>query len=59
MGISGSVVGNHLRFVEAKIDTPGSPTEGFKIDITQPATRSMMQGPEPLSVSHLTWDSAW
>ncbi|MDP6205590.1 MAG: hypothetical protein QF457_07260 [SAR324 cluster bacterium] len=54
MGISGSVVGNHLRFVEAKIDTPGSPTEGFKIDITQPATRSMMQGPEPLSVSHLT-----
>ena len=54
MGISGSVVGNHLRFVEAKIDTPGSPTEGFKIDITQPATRAMMQGPEPLSVSHLT-----
>ena len=34
---SQEVLGNHLRFVEAKIDTPGSPTEGFKIDITQPA----------------------
>ena len=53
MGISGSVVGNKLRFVEAQIDTPGSPPEGFGIDITQPATRAIMQGPEPLSVEHV------
>ena len=53
MGISGSVDGDHLRFVEAEIDTPGSPIEGFAIDITQPATRSVMVGSQPLTVEHV------
>ncbi len=52
MGVTGSIVGDGLRFVKAEINTPGSPPEGFKINITQPASRAEMIGPEPLTVDH-------
>ncbi len=53
MGFSGTVTGENLRFVKADVDTPASPKEGFEIDITQPATRAYMIGPEPFTVDQV------
>lgn len=40
--VSGVAVGNGMDFVEASEFTRSSPAEGFKINITQPATRAMV-----------------
>lgn len=53
MGVNGTTVGQHLRFIKADKDTPSSPETGFPIDITHTATRSTMIGSIPLTVDSI------
>ncbi len=52
-GANGTTVGDHLRFVSADVSTPGSPEEGFEVDINQVATRATKSGGVPLTVDNI------
>ena len=53
MGANGTMIGDHLRFVEADLRTKQSPQEGYAIDITQVATRASKSGTVPLTVNNI------
>jgi flagellin len=52
-GISGTTVGDNLRFVRAESNTPSSPSEGFPIDIIQVPKQAYVEAPEPLVLDHI------
>ncbi len=43
-GANGVTVGENLEFVDASVDTKTSPVDGYKVRITQAATRSSLTG---------------
>ncbi|MEL0220705.1 MAG: flagellin [Deltaproteobacteria bacterium] len=51
--VSGVAVGDGMDFVEAKEFTKASPAEGYKINITQPATRSMAVAENTLAMEDI------
>ena len=51
--VSGVAVGDGMDFVEAKELTKASPAEGYKINITQPATRSMAVAENTLAMEDI------
>lgn len=53
MGVSGTTVGNDLRFDSASPTTPPSPKDGYEVDITQVATQAKKKGLEPLTVENI------
>jgi flagellin len=53
MGVSGTTVGNDLRFDSASPETPPSPKDGYGVDITQVATQAKKKGLEPLTVKNI------
>ena len=53
MGVSGTTVGNDLRFDSASPTTPSSPKDGYEVDITQVATQAKKKGLEPLTVENI------
>ncbi|MBI4081666.1 MAG: flagellin [Candidatus Lambdaproteobacteria bacterium] len=52
-GISGSTQGEGLDFVAASVRTKTSPVEGYRVEITQPATRSFVEGSTEITESNL------
>ncbi|OGH02411.1 MAG: hypothetical protein A2600_06585 [Candidatus Lambdaproteobacteria bacterium RIFOXYD1_FULL_56_27] len=48
-GIGGVAVGDGLRFVKAATDTASSPADGYKIDVTQVATKARLEGERTLT----------
>ena len=51
MGINGVTVGeSDLEFVSAEADTPASPEQGYRVDITRVATRARVEGYTPLTL---------
>ena len=51
--VSGVAVGDGMDFVEAKEFTKASPAEGYKINVTQPATRSMAVAENTLAMEDI------
>ena len=51
--VSGVAVGDGMDFVEAKEFTKASPAEGYKINITQPATRAMAVAENTLAMEDI------
>ena len=51
--VSGVAVGDGMDFVEAKEFTKASPAEGYKINITQPATRPMAVAENTLAMEDI------
>ncbi len=51
--VSGVAVGDGMDFVEAKELTKASPAEGYKINITQPATRAMAVAENTLAMEDI------
>ena len=51
--VSGVAVGDGMDFVEAKEFTKASPAEGFKINVTQPATRAMVVAERTLQLEDI------
>ena len=51
--VSGVAVGDGMDFVEAKEFTKASPAEGYKINITQPATRAMAVAEDTLAMEDI------
>ncbi len=52
-GASGVAVGPHLEFVTATPDTATSPEEGFKVNITQVATRANIEGTQAIDLNNI------
>ena len=52
-GANGVAVGEGISFVAASPDTKSSPAEGYEIDVTQAATRTMRQSMRPISIQDL------
>ena len=52
-GANGVAVGEGISFVAASPDTKSSPAEGYEIDVTQGATRTMRQSMRPISIQDL------
>lgn len=52
-GANGVAVGEGLSFLEASPETKSSPSEGFKINITRPATRTEIRGTRPINLNDI------
>ncbi|MDT8447118.1 MAG: flagellin, partial [bacterium] len=48
-GIGGVAVGEGMRFVKAEVDTASSPADGYKIDISEVATKARLEGERSLT----------
>lgn len=53
LGANGITIGNNLRFVSAREDTPYSPIDGWPVDIHQVATRAQLKGMTPIDVNNI------
>lgn len=48
-GIGGVAVGEGMRFVKADTETKSSPADGYKVDVTQVATKARLEGSRTLT----------
>lgn len=48
--VSGVAIGDGIEFINAGVNTKPSPAEGYKVNITQVATRAMSVGTRPLKL---------
>ena len=53
-GISGSALGEGLRFVRSDVTSQSSPAEGFTVDVTEAAVKARMEGTRALNEEEIT-----
>lgn len=48
-GTSGTTIGKGIKFISSGVNATSSPADGYKLDITQIATRAKMEGARPMT----------